>query len=689
MATLGNLIVNITASTKGLEQGLSRSKGLIKGAGSALGGLGGIAATAATGGLALAAGGVAAVGATAVATGVSVLKMADDFQDASDALVAGTGAEGEALSELEGVVKSLSKGTGGINREFGELGAVVAEAQTRTGAWGEDLEDFSKGILDMSRLTGDDAVESVELVTRVMGDWGVEMDDSAALMDKLFGASQAFGIGVNDVSRLVVQFGAPMRQMGFTIDESIALFGKWEKEGVNAELAIGSLRNASGYFAREQIPLQEGLQNTMDAIKGAETESEGLALAMEVFGARAGPDMAAAIREGRFELDEAVLAIADTEGALGDATQGTLHFSERWGMLKQKVLVALMPIGEKVLDLAERIMPKLEPVVGAVADFIETKLLPAAGNLGGWIKETGIPTIQEWVTTFRERLAPVIELVSGFVSDTLLPAAGRFTGWIQDTLLPLIAGWQDAYREGLQPALERIWERLQEFYEQIQPKLAEAWEALQRLWEKIVDVYEAQLRPALERLVESLGLNTVGTNDLFEGFGKLVGFLLEAELEGIILLITGAIDGFILVVDGITFVVEPAIWILSRMYDSFTAIVDVVKWVIDRIVEFKDLLGDLDNRLPDWLTPGSPTPFELGLRGIADAMNDVNDVSIGVDMRPAVVHGGETITPAGGSGGTGNIQIIFQGNGGPTSQQEADEAGYMIVGALRARGVAI
>ena len=28
--------------------------------------------------------------------------------------------------------------------------------------------------------------------------------------------------------------------------------------------------------------------------------------------------------------------------------------------------------------------------------------------------------------------------------------------------------------------------------------------------------------------------------------------------------------------------------------------------------------------MPDWLTPGSPTPFELGLRGIASALKEVN-----------------------------------------------------------------
>jgi hypothetical protein len=34
-------------------------------------------------------------------------------------------------------------------------------------------------------------------------------------MDKLFGAGQAFGIGLDSLAGKLVQFGAPLRQMGF------------------------------------------------------------------------------------------------------------------------------------------------------------------------------------------------------------------------------------------------------------------------------------------------------------------------------------------------------------------------------------------------------------------------------------------------------------------------------------------
>lgn len=312
----------------------------------------------------------ALVGAFA-AVGASALSTAIDFQDATKSLIIGTGASGQALEDMEQSVKNLSASAAGLDTSFGDIGAVVAEVNTRTGLTGEALETLSGDILNFSRLTGGDAVKNTQLLTRVMGDWGVSMDDSAQLLDTIFGAGQAFGIGVEDLSAKVVQFGAPLRQMGFSLEESIAMFGKWEKEGVNAELAIGSLRIAAGKFANDNVPLQEGLQNTMDAIKGAATESEALAIAMDVFGARAGPDMAAAIRENRFELEGAIEALRGTEGGLSDATQRTLTFSDQWQIGMKTLRNALMPFGDALLDIINRVMPFFQSAIAKITPIIE------------------------------------------------------------------------------------------------------------------------------------------------------------------------------------------------------------------------------------------------------------------------------------------------------------------------------
>jgi hypothetical protein len=100
--------------------------------------------------------GVAAVGITALGVGLARVGMeafglASDFQNATSAIIVGTGASGQALAEMEQITKNLKGSTAGLGVEFGTLGAVVAEVNTRTGATGQTLEDFSTSVLELSR----------------------------------------------------------------------------------------------------------------------------------------------------------------------------------------------------------------------------------------------------------------------------------------------------------------------------------------------------------------------------------------------------------------------------------------------------------------------------------------------------------------------------------------------------------
>jgi len=384
------------------------------------------------GGLAVA--GVAAVGAAIVGIGAAAIGVQGDFKLATDAIIKGTGASGEALKEMDTITRSLKTSSSGLGKSYEDIGSVIAEVNTRTGATGETLQGLSADILDFSRLTGGDGVTNTQLFTRVMGDWGVSMDDAAGKLDQIYGAGQAFGIGTDDLMRKVVQFGAPLRQMGFSLEDSIALFGKWEKEGVNAELVIGSLRIAAGEFARTGVDLKTGLADVQERIKGAATESEALNIAMETFGARAGPDMAAAIREGRFELDEAIAALQGTQGGLADAAARTIGFREQWQIAMSSMKDALLPLGEKMGELTAKAMPYViegfKGIVAATVPVIDwlVKAGDTVGGLIGWFKDKlpssiGVSTksfgiIGEWVQTnmplMRATVETVLSAITGF-----------------------------------------------------------------------------------------------------------------------------------------------------------------------------------------------------------------------------------------------------------------------------------
>lgn len=327
----------------------------------------------------------AAATAAAIGLGKASWDAANKIDGAMDTIAITTGASGKELESLGSV---FSKVFGKIPTDADTAAQVIGQFNARLGLTGDDLSTVSVKLLEMSRLLGGDAVQNTELFSRVMGDWGIANADASLTLDKLFKASQETGAGVEGLMANVVQFGAPLRLMGFSIEESIALFAKWEKEGVNAELVMGSLRIAAGNFADAGIPLRQGLQETMASIAGMKDESAALALGMEVFGARAGPDMVAAIREGRFSVDELVATLGTADGAILTTAAATADWGERMAVLKNKVTLALAPIGNVFMDIASAVLdwllPALEsltPIFSKIAEVLSTVIIPAVKDL--------------------------------------------------------------------------------------------------------------------------------------------------------------------------------------------------------------------------------------------------------------------------------------------------------------------
>jgi 3-dehydroquinate dehydratase len=269
--------------------------------------------------------------------------MFDEWHTGSMALRVGTGATGEALKELEGSMKTVA---GTVTQSVGSVGTAMAELATRTGQTGKPLEALTKSFLDLERITGEATAQSIPALTRLFGDWSVATEHQAGTMDKLFLASQNTGVGVTRLAELMVQFGSPLRQLGIDFDFAAGMFAKFEQEGVNIQTTMPGLRMALKNFAKDGREPAEALQETFEAIENTASVAEANTMAFEVFGVRAGPDMAAAIREGRFELDDLIVAMNSGSDSISAAAEDTLTLSDKLAMLRNNIVSTLGPFGE-------------------------------------------------------------------------------------------------------------------------------------------------------------------------------------------------------------------------------------------------------------------------------------------------------------------------------------------------------
>ncbi|OFB60684.1 phage tail tape measure protein [Synergistes jonesii] len=318
-----------------------------------------------------------------VGLGVISAKAALDYDKAVDSIVIGTGAVGE---KMEGLEASFKKIAAKVPQDMAQSSQAVADLNTRLGLTGEDLESLSITMLDASRMLGEDLGGMIAQSTKAMNDWGVSAKDSAGFMDMLFVASQETGISISSLSEQLYKFGSPLRQMGFDVETVTAMLGSFEKAGVNTELVMGSMRIALGKMAKAGIKdLPEALRASIAAIKNAKTSGEAATIALKVFGAKAGPDMAAAIREGRLEVDELVTSLGKSEGAINRTAEATDGFTEQMGRMKNQVALSLEPLGTKIVKIAEDYMPSLlEKLENFSADCDEStiKIIALTAGLG-------------------------------------------------------------------------------------------------------------------------------------------------------------------------------------------------------------------------------------------------------------------------------------------------------------------
>ncbi len=354
-----------------------------------------------------------AVGVTAiVGLGAAAFKIGSDFDEAFDKIRIGTGKTGEALGGLQADFKSVFART---PASMDDVSTAITELSKRTRLAGIPLQNLAQDVLELSRLTDTDLNANIAASTRLFGDWSIASGDESKTLDRVFRASQATGIGVSDLMQKVVQFGAPLRSMGFGLTDSIAMLGKWEKEGVNSELVLGSLRIAMGEFANANIPMRKGLMDTIKTIQQLGPSAKATALAMDVFGARAGPDMAAAILEGRFAYEDLLGAIEGGQDTILGAAKDTEDFGEKFTRMKNRLLVAVEPIGSAMLGLASSVMDKLTP---------------ALEDLTNWITATGIPKLKDlWgeVEKLANKFAPLKEAIQralGGDTSSLVAAFG-------------------------------------------------------------------------------------------------------------------------------------------------------------------------------------------------------------------------------------------------------------------------
>lgn len=335
------------------------------------------------------------------------------YDEGADNVIKATGTMGKAGEELQASYKKVAKSVIG---EFNDLGDTVGEVNTRFGFTGSELEKCSEKFTKFADLAGTDAKGAVQLVSRAMGDAGINSSEYATVLDQLTVAAQASGIGMDTLTQNLAKYGAPMRALGLTTEESIAIFSGWEKAGVNTEIAFSGMKKAIGTWGKEGKDSREEFKKTLAEIAACPDIASATAKSIEVFGQKAGPDLADAIKGGRFEYSEMLKLIEGSAGSLEttyDATQDGID-KVKLGMQGAKVEIA-----DLVGGLINEYQPQISEFIGKFVQGVKDLVAKIKENLPQIIEtfKTVVGRIEEVASGIWEKVSPWVDLFKVAVTE--------------------------------------------------------------------------------------------------------------------------------------------------------------------------------------------------------------------------------------------------------------------------------
>lgn len=300
---------------------------------------------------------------TAPIMGVAAVagKAWSDVDEGFDTVIVKTGATGEALEEMEGIVEEIPQL---MNVSFGEAGEAVGEVNTRFGVTGQQLQDLSVDFLKFAKLNNTDVSSAVDKTQKVMAAFGLETKDTGALLDTFHAVGQRTGVSVETLAANMVTNSAAFTEMGFSASDAANFLGNCEMAGLDTSTVMTGLKKALQNASAEGKPMTTALSEVQYAMMHAETSTDSMKIACDLFGAKAGPAIAKACESGQISFNALGTNIQDNMGSVQrtfEATQDPVDdLATTFNTLKVVGADLMSVLGEMLIPVLKKVSDKVK-----------------------------------------------------------------------------------------------------------------------------------------------------------------------------------------------------------------------------------------------------------------------------------------------------------------------------------------
>jgi len=609
------------------------------------------------------------IGAGFAGAGAGLLLVGESFDEAFDTIRTGTGATGDALAGLQNDFKAV---VSAVPASFGDASQAVTVLNQRLGLTGEPLQQIAGQMLELSRITGTELGANVESVAKLFQNFGVSAGDQSAKLDTLFRASQLSGLSVQSLSDTMAGAGVVLREVGFNFDQSAAFIATLGKAGVDASDVMPALAKSLAVAAKQGKDASTVFSETFAAIKNSASDTDAAGIALEIFGGKAGPRLAAMIREGKLSFEEMQAAISGGSETIMGAGADTEDFAEKFTKMKNRIMVAVEPLAGKVFGAIGSAMDSLGPkiegltkwmqqnsgivktlaiglgglavVLGTVA--IATKAVTVATNLYATATKVASGITKIWAgiqAAFNAIMAanPLVLIVLGIAAliAVLVVAYNKFEGF-RNVVDAVFAGISAAVSFAWNNVIKPIWDLIYWYIENI---LVPYYTLLFNIAKKVFEgigaavsfVWNNVIKPVWDLIywyIENilvpywtLLFNIAKT--VFEGIAAAISWAWENVIKPVWGFIQFYIDNVLVPVfntikDVVTAVFDIVGNVIQTAWNvisgAFNMIGDKIAWLVGTFGSIKDGISNAFGTIFDIVTG----PFKSAFNFIADAWNN-------------------------------------------------------------------
>ena len=250
----------------------------------------------------------------------TVKDLAIETKNAEAIMVRGTGAQGEALQELNEVYQDVMATAKSASDT---VAGSIAALNTRLGLTGDRLTEAASLMEQFGRAAGVDAAQATEKVVDMLNAFGKSADDLEYTMDLLVKASQASDASVTTLADALANSAFYAKEYGLTMEDTLAIMAAAEnaQQGLSGTLSRGmkkaydDVTTSGKTFNQILHELQDGTLSSADA--------------MEMFGNK-GANVATFLQNGTMDIDAMAEALSNVDGVMAETAANAETFADKW-----------------------------------------------------------------------------------------------------------------------------------------------------------------------------------------------------------------------------------------------------------------------------------------------------------------------------------------------------------------------